>query len=582
MKKIIVFLGMIFFTGEVYGACGGLNFNPSCRVASDKLGPDGQIVWQSSYCNGDFPYCNEYGDCCSAPDKDEMLSGCCNFQKQVRHEVKEITYPKRKVTAKAYLCCDRSSYGNSATYYLDENKKAHCCGGEVYRPNSETDKQCCNHQFNSDGSVSRYYATTEVKGAPKEETICCESYGTAPGKYKARGYWNGSSAQCCQGKVYKISAETYGCCEGSYGSGKTHKTVESVEGAPNGEEACCDIGTYGTSPKAYWNGSRAVCCKGEIYKNGVDENGNTIYACCDGDTAENPTHKKVSVPSSPNGEEACCDIETYGTSPKGYWNGSTAMCCRGEIYKNGVDEKGNTEYACCSGDTSENPTQRKVSILGSPNGEGACCDIATYGENPTAYWNVNSVQCCKGTAYTKVIDGVTYGVCCSEEIYGSNPSVYWNGKTGICCKNAFTEVQNRTDGAPAKVCCDHDVYGPSAEAYGSGTCCGSYERYNTIDSIVPSVDVCCKGIGETPYCAGPACGSTGCCPSGTSFSDDCTWVAAIDCWDPIKDESGWLKEIYPNCNYPDNIVGIPDDTMYCSCPDGYELETTTYSVSGCC
>ncbi|MBO7332602.1 MAG: hypothetical protein J6U64_02930, partial [Alphaproteobacteria bacterium] len=284
-----------------------------------------------------------------------------------------------------------------------------------------------------------------------------------------------------------------------------------------------------------------VCCKGEIYKNGVDENGNTIYACCDGDTAENPTHKKASVLDAPNGEETCCNIATYGASPKAYWNGSGAICCKGEIYKNGIDEKGNTIYACCSGDTAENPTYKKVSISEAPNGEEACCEIAIYGESPAAIWS--------------------------------------NG-VAVCCKNAFTNVQNRTEGTPEKVCCDYDIYGTSPEAYGSGICCASYERF---DGDYGTVDACCKGIGETPYCA-PGDGScTGdvCCPKGQSWKAlYCPVRWAYGC---EKMENGELVDFVECLNVTTGALGTAEqDYETCDCPDGFSPFYEDMGEWGCC
>ena len=487
----------------------------NCQIAEGTT-KNGEVVFKSSYCSGDFPYCETFGgNCCSEPSPDNW--GCCDQSIHTKHEVGTLTPSGSRMAVQLYKCCSKADYGENAVWYKDANEKVHCCGGRLYLAR-ETDKNksCCGNEI-SNGEVVRYWAVAEVEGSPdgEVEKICCSTKGEAPGEYKQTAYWDGYSAVCCDGKTYKRGEENYGCCTGSKGNNKTHK-VTTVLGAPNGEEACCDIETYGTSPEAYWNGSTAVCCQGEIYKNGVDEKGNTEYACCSGDTSENPTDKKVSVSGAPNGEEVCCDIATYGASPTAYWNGSSGQCCKGKA----------------------------TPVLGSPNNEYTCCDAETYGSNPTAYWNGSSSQCCKGTVGNA--DGEL--ICCEEgTILKKDPDGKWH-----CCRPEYSFAFGWVGYEYQYVCCHPNAVYMGCEdpmvcdnetasvpwcCHGTSNDWSEKGRYPE----VPTVKTCDRGYGVTTY-------SCATCPEGTSWhccdydgNNDkcCCEVTGYDCY--IGEE--WV-EIY--------------------------------------
>ncbi|MBO7332908.1 MAG: hypothetical protein J6U64_04515 [Alphaproteobacteria bacterium] len=429
---------------EVFGAgsCSHVNISnpPMCQLAH-KVASSGEVTYQQSYCKGDFPYCAPFnGDCCSDPTD----GTCCFDTKVVSHKVQTINVSSY-FSQDAYKCCSIAEYGKKSTYYFDGEGHVHCCGGEVYQEKSDGDKTCCNHKYDENGNVTRYYKTATVDGSPtgEAEKICCEVLGEGSGEYRQTAYWNGG-AHCCDGKTHKTGKndagnETYACCVGSKGKNKTHKVVEDVLGAPNGEEACCSIESYGKSPTGYWNGSSAQCCKGKARKNGVDSDGQVKYACCEGDTAENPTQKKVSVLDAPNGEEACCDIATYGSNPTAYWNGSSAVCCKGEAKK-----KTDGTYVCCSvvetcpdGST---PTPNHVDDIEGTCGS-ICCKVKA---------DVYSDEC-EGS------EGIFEGDCSSECIEQTNSEVCMHFEreqsgyvvvgavNGSCCGGYTSESNSQTD-----------------------------------------------------------------------------------------------------------------------------------------
>ena len=122
----------------------------------------------------------------------------------------------------------------------------------------------------------------------------------------------------------------------------------------------------------------STCCAGDetvFCPNSTSDEVCTAACGCCNDT----THEVVE--SSKKGYWNCCNK----TTEEIYWNGSAALCC-------------NTQ------------THRVAKVQGSPEVLDKCCDIKTYGEEPTAYWNGSSAQCCKGKPYK---DGDTWN-CCDE------------------------------------------------------------------------------------------------------------------------------------------------------------------------
>ena len=201
-----------------------------------------------------------------------------------------------------------------------------CCASAetVFCPHSDSSEECtagcdcCDEETHS-----------IVESSKKGYWNCCN-------KKTEEIYWNGSAALCCDGKKYKNGADTEECCTGDKATNPTQKKV-AVSGAPiTGLETCCSISTYGPNPTAYWDGSSAVCCKGQAYKDG-----DTWY-CCDG--------KRVEAFNS-SGVYSCCpnidekytgDVTAY-TSQDG---GDFAECCYGQPYISSFDGSKNV-YSCC-------------------------------------------------------------------------------------------------------------------------------------------------------------------------------------------------------------------------------------------
>ena len=438
IKLCAFIVGIILVSGSCYP---GVPF--VCQVAQRAL-KEGDIVLQA-YCPEDFPYCETWsGNCCSEPSYATENGGiCCDTDVYTRHWVSEIEIGNLGIKPQAYKCCSIAEYGKKSTYYFDKDKHVHCCGGEVFKEKSTDESpQCCNHRYDEKGNVTRYYKTATVDGRPTGETekICCEVLGGGSGEYKQTAYWNGG-AVCCDGKTHKTGKETYSCCVGSKGKNKTHKVIDEVLGAPNGEEACCDIATYGTSPTAYWNGSSAQCCKGKARKNGVDSNGKEVYACCTGDTAENPTHKKVSVLDAPHGEETCCDIATYGANPTAYWNGSSAQCCKGEAKK-----KSDGTYVCCpvvdSCPDGSTPTPNYVDDVEGTCGS-ICCEWKKDYTQTEAMGIDDDVWAYVYEGWTIV--GSTNGKCCSGYTGGGSGMMYKDG-VDIEMKDTYSYAIHNNNG----------------------------------------------------------------------------------------------------------------------------------------
>lgn len=299
MKKIVLFLSVLLIAItaksqeiEITSNCPSLTLDRrgKCQFPKNTF-KDGTIEFEESYCSGDFPYCNDFdGSCCSDPMIDGSWS-CCDLSTQVSHNVARISLSGTLFDAAAYKCCDRETYGNDSIYYFDKNKHVYCCGGELFKSKStDENKTCCNQEFYTNGDIKHYYTVANVDGAPigATEKICCKAIGDDPGVYRSTAYWDGRSAQCCEGSTYKTGIDdsgkdTYGCCTGTRGL-KAEKIngVVSLLGSPNGEQACCRYYEDENGKKhlhtAYWNGSSAQCCKGIAYQ----PKGKEVkeYDCC--------------------------------------------------------------------------------------------------------------------------------------------------------------------------------------------------------------------------------------------------------------------------------------------------------------
>ncbi|MBO7332477.1 MAG: hypothetical protein J6U64_02295, partial [Alphaproteobacteria bacterium] len=445
------------------GECESIRVGNSCCPSGLKPGESG------------FGFCGVSGICFDADagvpavEHFDEIPACCAEDAETadKYHVCSIKAGVGDPKQGSYCCLDEAY-----PYYNKNSEAVDCCPSPIMsrvalNGNGYLGYHCC--QFGRDAVWNGYEAycceggeeRVEVVEGKREGTgtekayLCCEKGSTA--------YWEGigDRRHCCKGEVYRDSVsiiEHYSCCEGATEENPTHVKITNIWGSPSLEETCCpyyeEDGVRKT-PEAYWslgpiccNGTVYVtgtdnygkptydCCAGTPYRNGVDSSGNPVYACCAGATTTNPTHRTVTVLGAPNGEETCCDIATYGTNSTGYWDGSSAQCCAGTPYRNGVDSSGNPIYACCEGATSENPTHKVAeTAVGAPNGEGACCDIATYGTNPSAYWTGSSAQCCAGEAKPK-LDGSGYVCCPVVETCpdGQEPTDNYVDGVGVCGK----------------------------------------------------------------------------------------------------------------------------------------------------
>jgi hypothetical protein len=140
------------------------------------------------------------------------------------------------------------------------------------------------------------------------------------------------------------------------------------------------------------------------------------------------------VPSSPNGEEACCVIATYGTSPSAIWNNNVAVCCKSDKVCGDV---------CCS-DAQE--------CLDEINGiccnegqvlcEGVCQNKAVCNENTCQKISEDGCSCETTCKEGEVCDGA--GGCCNDATCPSGQECH--PKTGQCvdtwCVQIYKEVYN--------------------------------------------------------------------------------------------------------------------------------------------
>jgi len=145
-----------------------------------------------------------------------------------------------------------------------------------------------------------------------------------------------------------------------------------------------------------------MCCSGKVYiPQGED------CECCDGATEENPTQVVVSAVGAPDGQKACCGIETYGANPTAYWTGSSVQCCAGEA-KPKLDGSG---YVCCpvveTCPDGQEPTDNYVDGVGLCG--KVCCEKKEDYEN--TYINEGLTHTDYRGDYTIV--GATNGACCA-------------------------------------------------------------------------------------------------------------------------------------------------------------------------
>ena len=163
---------------------------------------------------------------------------------------------------------------------------------------------------------------------------CCDTreYGSNP-----TAYWNGNSAQCCKGDAYKSNANGYGCCDTTNGA----YVVVDVEGAPTDDlQICCSTSTYGSNPTAFWNGSSAQCCNG-VAQCITHEGKQVCRCCPDGETlysyyAFREYDTEGNITASLTDLYCCTNNPMTSLMTKSYWeydDGSLALyeepvCCQ--------------------------------------------------------------------------------------------------------------------------------------------------------------------------------------------------------------------------------------------------------------
>ena len=520
VRLLLILTGVILMLGvEAKAVCGlPWTVKNACRVVKPTFS-GGEFQYYQSYCQGDFPYCETWsGDCCSEPSYVfEGGSLCCDPDVYTSHVVGSVS--QGPVSANLYKCCSRADYGNKSTWYKDENEKVHCCGGTVYQTKftDSSTKTCCNHEFDEEGNVTRYYSVAEILGAPEEtdERMCCATYGDAPGKYKSTAYWSYDRAYCCQGEAYidytdPEGNDYYGCRLETKGPDKKNKLLVPVGAPDEDEKICCSTEEYGKNPTAYWNTqyNYGVCCKGEVYQPSP-----TTYGCCR--TSENEEHAEgdnvvVSVVGAPEeGYSACCTVYKNGqgelSTPEAYWNGNGASCCQGYVYEPYGEGTGQEKgYGCCTNTYSESATTcgYGVTEIINPTDDGyknLCCtyykeEDGTCDTTASAYASGRYTYCCQTTYISSIQDdGTKYYGCCDDEDYIKTAESSTRG-VQACCPEGGTAFVFRPWSSYAydvywedvdpeygytyewSSCCQHDL---ANNAYGGKDCCTPSTKYDS-------------------------------------------------------------------------------------------------------
>ena len=361
------------------------------------------------------------------------------------------------------MCCqndDSKAFWNGSEIKCCEDQNG---AGEIFLPQKEKKHyECC---LSSNGKSKNHVVDVQSAIAKVDDKACCPTEAES-------AFWKGDEktgkAECCIGEVFLPSvSDGYKCCSYSYDeTQKTYlkdKKVVKVN-TPNGVlEICCPV-KDGKEPMGYWDGKSAQCCLGD----GIYEIGNGVYSCCPYEEKEengqNILKKIADVVPIVGGQEGftqlCCeilDLDNDGireTSQTAFWTGSGAECCAGEVIK-----VGENQYSCCNGTTGTQKTHVKVSVSGAPNGEEACCEIATYGETPTAFWNGKTTGCCKN-GYVSITNYDSAG----------------NNIGTTCC-------ETKEDGVDSS---GYDVSDYTVGGAINGTCCGGYKVMNSGEYGTPA------------------------------------------------------------------------------------------------
>jgi len=470
-----------------------------------------------------------------------------------------------------------------------------CCSPEteVYCPYSTSSEKC------TAGCDCCDLSTHEVVNSELNEDYytCCK-------KEEEKVYWNGSSVQCCGGKVWKKDENSEACCHGDKTTNPTEKVVSVKYASITDLQTCCDIKTYGDSPTAYWNGSSAQCCKGQVYEPWEGSGEYDDWACCDGEVYDVSDYEKGccespgSVTDALGGEQACCESGYTGIYMDGW-----AECCPNE----NVAQYGRDSYECC---TLEEEGYSLVKALGAPFDKKSCCYNSTE-----AVWNGSYVQCCsEGEVAAQADSGKAQ--CCPKDKPQLTNYEFSTDTSSVCCEKGQKAARYGSQYQSYGCCTDgrEPVKAPSGETY----CCYPGEKgfdgvtYD-IKSYLNRESGCCPVSVDAEYITDEGRPvpitvkmkvMTGGTFDGTPVSRCCTEDSITRCCQPEKP-----YEVNGYCCNPGaeaaryasqhqsagccadwlTMKTAPSGETYCCYPDEDAFDSVTYDIktylnreSGCC
>ncbi|MBE6449936.1 MAG: hypothetical protein E7013_04535 [Alphaproteobacteria bacterium] len=459
-----------------------------------------------------------------------------------------------------------------------------CCSPEteVYCPYSTSSEKC------TAGCDCCDLSTHEVVNSELNEDYytCCK-------KEEEKVYWNGSSVQCCGGKVWKKDENSEACCHGDKTTNPTEKVVSVKYASITDLQTCCDIKTYGDSPTAYWNGSSAQCCKGQVYEPWEGSGEYDDWACCDGEVYDVSDYEKGccespgSVTDALGGEQACCESGYIGIYMDGW-----AECCPNE----NVAQYGRDSYECC---TLEEEGYSLVKALGAPFDKKSCCYNSTE-----AVWNGSYVQCCsEGEVAAQADSGKAQ--CCPKD----KPQLasYVTTGTPICCEEGVKDAVYNTSQYQSSGCCTDGRVGKVDPSGRQAYCCEPDEKafysgnYGTSirDDQARLIAGCCPSDREVvsattddgifSKCCTPGSTMTACCQPGDN-PQRVPWIHAtgITNTDKCCPEGSTSADSKGNC-CPAGQEAMQHDYGSTCCPIGQQVFAyypscywDTDAVTGCC
>lgn len=472
-----------------------------------------------------FPFCCETGQTC-----DSDIKQCCPLDENGKYPP-EVTEQKRKEC----LTVLTGKEGECITLTSSCKEEEECCNGK-----------CC------DACCGKGDTKECCEACNNENTGCCEDSKL----YYPKGQEN--KASCCNGRVFGDN-QAYCCSEVIYKFQDEYLDDVSANNVSNLESQgfkCyqydplddssyyCernrsddddDIETIGTQvvsvtiPNYYENGNSKeyeICCQDYI-----------LYPKVSEDTQE-ITYEQADFAG-------------------GYYDGSWAQCCYGELYRTI-----NGDQRCCNEYTGN---EKIVDVIG---GETLCCgyyEDEGVRKPQKGYWNGESAQCCSGEVNSNG-DG-TYHCCevpnkyyLKPEKWGGNGSCFQNdGTYKLCCRcsgdtvwNSQTQQCESCPGGTVKTGCSDCTKFLQTAGSGCNVWCDPFswtqewcggmdiiawsEGYNAnCYSYTSNSEGWCDGKCPT---SGTSCGI---CPPGSSFGS-CKWEDYV----PEYDENGeeiWISVI---------------------------------------